>query len=232
MPFFGVPDYESQLAEFPATGIDGVFVPAHFEALTALLSHPSFAGNVADRVIGGVLTFSPDLSVHTDLADRLEGVVYAEPGHDPNPIGEVFQRYESSFDTSFPDLAGSADFNPIMGFYNPMEAVLRALEAVDGDLANGQERFREALAALEFEAPNGVVRLDENRQAIGQVFLSRLGVVQEGEDAGQLFPETFRRINGVEQNYNGYFTSDSPEPSQTEPACVAGDPPPWATPSS
>jgi hypothetical protein len=40
--------------------------------------------------------------------------------------------------------------------------------------------------------------------------------------------ESFRRIDNVEQTYNGCFTPDSPEPGRDSPACVAGNPPPWA----
>ena len=51
-----------------------------------------------------------------------------------------------------------------------MEAVLLALEAVDGDLSE----LPAALAGTDLDAPNGHIRLDGNRQAVGTNYLQQV----------------------------------------------------------
>jgi branched-chain amino acid transport system substrate-binding protein len=73
--------------------------------------------------------------------------------------------------------------------------VLLALEEVEGDLSDGQEAFQEALANLEFQNPMGAnVRLDENRQAISDIFLTRVV-----NDDGTMRTEAFGTTEGVTQ---------------------------------
>src|SRR5271154_3033053 len=48
----------------------------------------------------------------------------------------------------------------------------QALDKVNGDLSDGHKKFREALTSLVLEAPNGQVKLDSNRQAIGTSFVT------------------------------------------------------------
>ncbi len=76
-----------------------------------------------------------------------------------------------------------------------MEAVLQALEKVHGDLSNGERRFQAALAKVELDAPNGHIRLDGNRQAIGASYLNRIlpGKGSPALDDVQGGPETSTR---------------------------------------
>ena len=72
-----------------------------------------------------------------------------------------------------------------------MEAVLQALEAVDGDLSDGQRRFQAALAEVELDIPTlGHIRLDERRQAIGPNYL----IQYQQDEKGALIPKTIRTI--------------------------------------
>jgi hypothetical protein len=107
-----------------------------------------------------------------------------------------------------------------------MNAVLGALEAVEGDLSNGQRRFQAELSRLELDAPNGRLRLDGNRQAIGPNYLQRF----EEDEQGNPAVRTFRVLENVEQTFNGYFAPDSPPSGPAEPQCVVGNPPAWTTP--
>ena len=196
-----------------------------FEPLAALLAqHEYFAGNVADRVLGGYNITNADTTLYGDFAEQLNGLVFGEPGHDPNPVADAYEPYAAAMREAFPELGDFAPFNPPTSYYNAMEAALRALEQVDGDLADGAARFHAALAELEFETPVGHIALDANRSAVGRAVASQFTIDAEG----QLIPVNFHRIDGVEQTYNGYFAPDSPEPGQDGPECVAGDPPAWA----
>ena len=102
-----------------------------------------------------------------------------------------------------------------------MEAVLRGLEAVDGDLSDDQARFQAALARVEFDAPNGHVRLDGNRQLIGPNYIQRVTKSQNG-----LTWRTQQKLDDVEPTFNGYFRSSAPLGRETI-TCRRGDPPAW-----
>ena len=73
--------------------------------------------------------------------------------------------------------------------------MLLALDEVKGDLSGGEAKFREALAKLEFDTPTGKVKLDQNRQAIADIFLTE---VAKGDD-GNLYNKVVRVIPAVNQ---------------------------------
>ena len=108
---------------------------------------------------------------------------------------------------------------------NAMEAVLRTLEAVDGDLSDGQRRFRAALAEIELDAPNGPIRLDVNRQAIAPTYL-RSGDCERRRCA-ELPAATSDR--GSRRRLQRAPRPGGPAPSRSTPSCEAGNPPPWAS---
>jgi hypothetical protein len=104
-------------------------------------------------------------------------------------------------------------------YYNAFNAVKIALEKVNGDLGDGGAKFREELAKVELDAPNGKIRLDANRQAIATTFITEVAELPNGEltnkfvktvpDVNQtlgLDPATFQKI-GL--------------PSRTNPECKA-----------
>lgn len=72
------------------------------------------------------------------------------------------------------------------GYYNSTRAMIDALEQVDGDLSDGHAKFREALANLEMDAPNGKIKLDDNRQAIGTAFVTEVVELDDGSLATKL----------------------------------------------
>ena len=225
-PVTGPQDHAELVAAFPTTGIDGVFVATHNPPLDALLdAHPFFSGDVADGVIAGFITLDSNTTGYSELAPQLEGIVFPEPAHDPLPSGPAYELYAFLMRDHFPEREVEViPFAPGTSYYTAVESVLLAYESVAGDLSDGQEKFQQALSDLRFDSPVGPVELDENRNAIGRAVASRLVI----DDERLLQPENVHRIDGVEQTYNGYFTSDSPEPSLEGPECVAGDPPSWA----
>jgi branched-chain amino acid transport system substrate-binding protein len=124
----------------------------------------------------------------------------------------------------FPKLAGVSWVVFSVAYHNAMEAVLTALEQVGGDLSGDQQRFRDALASLELQAPQGTVRLDQTRRAVGPNYLLKVA----GGAKGQLSLAPFRSVPNVEPTFGGYFKPSAPIPSSTTPACVKRTPPQWA----
>src|SRR5690606_30576299 len=81
------------------------------------------------------------------------------------------------------------------GYYNSTIATLKALDQVKGDISGDQAAFRDALAKMELDAPNGHFKLDANRQAIGTNFISE---VTEGPD-GNLMNKLVMTVPDVNQ---------------------------------
>ena len=81
------------------------------------------------------------------------------------------------------------------GYYNAAKATLMALEAVNGDLSDGQAGLRKALSELVLDAPNGRISLDGNRQAIGSNFVTEVVQLSDGNLATKLV----NKIDNVEQ---------------------------------
>jgi branched-chain amino acid transport system substrate-binding protein len=161
-------------------------------------------------------------------ADRFAGVVYgmSVPGivGPPSPEQRAWNRYVREITSAFPNYAALAGSVFPIAHRNAMEAVLRGLEAVDGDLSNGQRHFQAALADVRLDAPNGRIRLDANRQAIAPSYLQR---VARGE-SGRLTMRTYRTLLGVEQTFNGAFAPGAPPLGRETIECRRGRPPAWA----
>ena len=214
-------DYAPYVAQVPRKGVDGfVMVGAQGVTLAFTNGVPALGGNLARKVILGILSSSLQ-----GLGGRFSGVVLAQP------IPAAFAReprswaaYGAEYAKAFPKLAGFGPYIFAVAHHNAMEAVLTALERVDGDLSEDQGRFRSALAALELEAPQGHIRLDENRRAVGPNYLHK--VVRNAK--GRLGVTTFRSVPNVEQTFGGYFKPGAPTPAATSPPCTKGNPPSWA----
>ncbi len=76
-----------------------------------------------------------------------------------------------------------------------MKAALDGLDAVKGDLSDGQKKYRATLAKMTLKTPTGDVKLDENRQAIGTVFITEVA-----KDAqGGYYNKVVKKIDNVNQ---------------------------------
>ena len=101
---------------------------------------------------------------------------------------------------------------------------MKALEEVDGDVSD-QKALQEALAATTLsgdEAPWGDVKLDDNRQAISNVFVKRIVKDKTGDGVPDV--ETFRRIPDVDQTFGGFFSADTPGAGPHQPEVREGHP--------
>ena len=111
-----------------------------------------------------------------------------------------------------------------VSFYVATDALLEALGRVHGDVSHGERRLRTALARLRLDTPMGVRTLDRRHQAITPIYLSRT----EKDATGKVIIRRIRVVSNVEQTFNGNFGATSPVPSETQPTCRHGNPPPWA----
>lgn len=209
-----VADGEQFGATLP-TGVDGVFLPGgtpgpfggtfNFVPRWAK-AHPP----VGQHLMVGWALLAPD--------PKLVGVVGGSS--DPYSPTPAFNRYLAQYAAAFPNDPDPGLTN--QSIYDAMEPVLEALGRVHGDLSNGQRRFRFALAHLRYHAPQGLITLDRRHQGIVPIYIAK--VVRSG---GSITVKQIKTIRRVDQTFGGLFSPASPPPSMT-PACVAGNPPPWA----
>ena len=95
--------------------------------------------------------------------------------------------------------------------------MIHALDDVHGDLSDGQKAFRAALASETLDTPTGQVKLDKNRQAIADIFLTE---VAQGPD-GNLYNKVVKVIPEVNQTLGtpeDQFLALGPV-SRTNPEC-------------
>jgi YVTN family beta-propeller protein len=206
------------VAQVPRSGVDGFALAANTPTTLAFFKNvPQLAGSLADRLIGSIgLTVPP---IPETLGRRLDGVVFGAPDHTETPTAG---RYAATFKRAFPELGEAFFWNTM--FTDGVEAVLRAFEAVDGDLSGSRRRFQQALASLELDTPTtGHIRLDERRQAVGPNYLIRFG--HKGK---QLSFKTLSVARNVEQTFGGYFRPGDPLPVTNVIPCRHDKPPPWA----
>ena len=157
------------------------------------LSQYQQSGGSAPLIGGSITVDQTVLGSKGKQRDVVVGTPAAGPIADNND-SEAWQQFVADYKEAFPDGFPSPSLFA-HGYYINTVAVLKALEEVDGDLSDGGEKFREALGSLEFDTPTGKVSLDDNRQAIADIYLTE---VAEGDD-GNLYNQVVKVIPQVNQ---------------------------------
>ena len=184
----GNKDYSSVIAGLP-DDIDAIYV-----ALGGADSVYEQAGGELP-LIGGTITVDQTV---LGSKGRTRDFVIGTPA--AGPIADTWddprwKKFVAAYKAEYPDGFPSPSLFA-HGYYVNTKAALLALQQVNGDLSGGQKKYREALAKLEFETPTGVIKLDANRQAIGDNFVTE---VIEGPD-GNLVNKVVKVVKGVNQS--------------------------------
>ncbi len=178
-----------------------------------------------ERMLGNVFWDDPLVlkEVGKSLVGGATAAMTAADSNEP-----AVQKYSEDLKAAYGDeIAGLGPSVFTYGYYLDMVGLIKGLEAVDGDVSD-QSKLQEALAGVTLsgdEAPWGDVKLDDNRQAISDVYVKK--IVKDANGDGVPDVQTFRRIPQVDQTFNGVFTPDTPAPDRTNPKCVKGEAPPW-----
>jgi branched-chain amino acid transport system substrate-binding protein len=210
-------DFGSIIANIPEDAGAIVLIQGGTDALAFLTQYAETGG---DRpIIGGSITADQTLLSARGPHQRLmEGMIAAGPIADLNE-DPMWVEWVETYRERFPDGFDSPSIHAF-NYYTNTKAVLLALEEVDGDLSDNQAAFQEALANVQFQNPMGAnVRLDHNRQAISDIFLTR--VVNDG---GTMRTEAFGRTENVNQTMGideaEFLAMGSP--SRDNPDCPPG----------
>jgi ABC-type branched-subunit amino acid transport system substrate-binding protein len=214
----GTKDFGSVIANMQED-VDAVFLGLGGGDAVNFLNQYSQTGGKA-KFIGGSIMVDQTVLSSRGAAKRLLVGTPSSGGVADAWDSPKWKEWVKLYQESFP--ADKRFASPSLfatNYYNAFNAVKIALEKVNGDLGDGGAKFREELAKVELDAPNGKIRLDANRQAIATTFITEVAELPNGEltnkfiktvpDVNQtlgLDPATFQKI-GL--------------PSRTNPECKA-----------
>jgi len=209
----GNSDYSSIVYSIPPD-VDAIYVALGGSDAVNFLNQYQQAGGQKPMIGGSITVDQSVLSARGLGRDYLAGTPSAGPIAD-SWDNEDWQAFVARYQERFPDgLASPSLF--AHGYYVNTLAALTALEAVDGELGDHQ-RYREVVAGLELETPTGTVYLDENRQAVADIFITEVAQQEDGS--------LYNRVVNVVPEVNQTLGLDREafmalgQPSRTNPPC-------------
>jgi ABC-type branched-subunit amino acid transport system substrate-binding protein len=212
----GTKDFASVIAALP-DDVDAIYLGLGGADAINFLNQYQQAGGKAHLMGGSIMVDQTILSAKGSAKNALIGTIAASGQADTwdNPGWQKFVKaYQDSFppEKRFPSPSLLAT-----NYYDATMALILALRQVNGDLSNNQEKLKAALAKLVIDAPNGQIKLDSNRQAIGTNFVTE--VVDDGK--GALFSKVVKVIPNVNQTlgYDPAVFAKIGRPSRTVPEC-------------
>jgi branched-chain amino acid transport system substrate-binding protein len=188
----GNKDYSTIVASIP-DDVDAVYVALGGADAVNFLTQYEQAGGDKPMVGGSITVDQSVLGSKGRRKDYIVGTPSASPIADSldSPEWQAFvEAYKNAYPDGFPSPSLFAH-----GYYISTLAVLEALDGVNGDLSDDQAKFREVLATLELNTPTGKVTLDENRQAVADIFLTEVAQA----DDGHLYNKVVKVIPQVNQ---------------------------------
>jgi branched-chain amino acid transport system substrate-binding protein len=212
----GTKDFASTIAALP-DDVDAVYLNLGGADAVNFLNQYSQAGGKGHLMGGSIMVDQTVLSAKGDAKKAMIGTIassgMADTWDDPGWKAFVKLYQEATpADKRLPSPGLLAT-----NYYGATMALYEALNKVGGDLSNNQGKFKDALAHLTIDAPNGKISLDENRQAIGTNFVTE--VVEDGQ--GGLVSKVVKIVHDVHQTL-GYprdvFAKIGP-PGRDNPEC-------------
>jgi len=188
----GNKDFSSVIAAIPDK-IDAIYVALGGADGVNFLSQYQQSGGTAPLIGGSITVDQTVLGTQGKQRDFIVGTPAAGPIADnsDDPGWKKFVAdYKAAYKDGFPSPSLFAQ-----GYYINTKAMLLALDKVGGDLSDKGVKFREALSKLEFDTPTGKVKLDKNRQAIADNYLTE---VAKGSD-GKLYNKVIKVVPAVNQ---------------------------------
>lgn len=188
----GNKDYSSVIAALP-DDVDAIYVAlGGADAVNFLTQYEQSGGDLP--LVGGSITVDQTV---LGSKGRTRDFVIGTPS--AGPISDTWddprwQKFVDAYKAQFPDGFPSPSLFA-HSYYVNTKAALLALDEVGGDLSDGGKKYRDVLSNLSFETPTGMVKLDERRNAIADIFLTE---VSEGPD-GNLLNKTIKVIPSVSQ---------------------------------
>jgi branched-chain amino acid transport system substrate-binding protein len=215
----GTKDFASVIAAMP-DDVDAIYLGLGGGDAVNFLNQYQQAGGKAHLIGGSIMVDQTIMSAKGSAKNALIGTVAASGQADTwdAPSWQAFVKaYQDAFppEKRFPSPSLLAT-----NYYGATQALIEALQKVNGDLSDGQKKLREALNTLVIQAPNGEIKLDSNRQAIGTNF-----VTEVVEEKGNLVSKVVAVVPNVNQTlgYDPKVFAKIGLPSRTVPECKKYD---------
>lgn len=190
----GSSDFGGVIAAMP-DDIDAIYLGVGGTDAINFLNQYEQAGAETNLIGGTIMADQTVLTSKGRAKDALVGTPTSGALAEDNP-DPAWTEYVAAYQEAFPEderFPTPSLFG--VGYYVATLAAIDALNEIDGDLSDGQAKFREALADDPLETPLGSVSLNENRQATGTVFINE---VQE-DDSGGLKNVMVGKVEDVNQ---------------------------------
>ncbi|MEJ2120648.1 MAG: ABC transporter substrate-binding protein [Alphaproteobacteria bacterium] len=189
----GNKDYSSIIASIP-DNIDAVYVALGGADATNFLSQYQQAGGDKPMIAGSITADQTILGSKGRRKKYFIGTPSAGPIADTwdNPKWKAFV---ASYKKAFPKKGFPSPSLFAHGYYVNTMAALTALDKVKGDLSNNHAKLRATLSSMTLDTPTGKVKVDQNRNAVADIFLTE---VTEGKD-GKLYNKVIKIIPQVNQ---------------------------------
>ena len=188
----GNKDFSSVIAAIPDK-VDAIYVALGGADGVNFLTQYQQAGGTAPLIGGSITADQTVLSTQGKQRDSVMGMPSAGPIAD-NAEGDSWKKFVADYKAAYKDGFPSPSLFA-HGYYIETKAMLAALDKVNGDLSGNQAKFRDALAHLELDTPTGKVKLDNNRQAIADIYLTEVAKA----DDGHLYNKVVKVIPAVNQ---------------------------------
>ncbi|MDB5998932.1 MAG: transporter substrate-binding protein [Rhizobacter sp.] len=188
----GTKDYSSVIAKLPKD-IDAIYVVlGGSDAVNFLTQYEQSGGN--KPFIGGSITVDQTiLSYKGKRREALVGTPSAGPIAD-NWDNAGWKKFVADYKASSKDAFPSPSLFA-HAYYVNTKAALDALDAVKGDLSNNQAAFRKTLSTMTLKTPTGDVKLDANRNAVANMYITE---VAKNAD-GSLYNKVMKIVPNVSQ---------------------------------
>ena len=190
----GTKDFSSVISSLP-DDVDAIYLGlGGADALNFLNQYQQAGGNA--KLFGGTIMIDQTiLSSKGKAKEALIGTASASSFGDTSDDPK-WQAFVKAYKDGWPPEKRFASPSLCaVHYYDETAAALLALDKVNGDLSDGHKKYREALATLVLDAPNGQIKLDENRQAIGTTFVTE--VVRDSN--GDLVSKVVQVVPNVDQ---------------------------------
>jgi ABC-type branched-subunit amino acid transport system substrate-binding protein len=197
----GTKDFGSIIAALP-DDVDAIYLGLGGGDAVNFLNQYQQAGGDANLIGGSIMVDGTVLNSKGSAKDALIGTASSGPQADTWDDPK-WQEYVKAYQDAFaPEDRFPSPSLLATGYYNAATAVFTCLGEVNGDLSDDHAAFRQCLATIELDAPNGKITLDENRQAIGTNFVSEVVQLDDGTLATELvaMKENVNQTLGIDKD--------------------------------
>jgi len=188
----GNKDFSSVIAAIPDK-VDAIYVALGGADGVNFLTQYQQAGGTAPLIGGSITADQTVLSTQGKQRDAVMGMPSAGPIADNDDSAE-WKKFVADYKAAYPDGFPSPSLFA-HGYYVEAEALIAALNKIGGDMSDHGKKLGAALATIEIDTPTGKVKLDHNRQAIADIYLTEVAKA----DDGHLYNKVVKVIPAVNQ---------------------------------